>query len=157
MTRLEYWKTQKLSEMERKAISDIEKHGVHLIEVPEDDEGPGFVFSMGLFDNFSHPEIIIVGLDGELSLDIINGLAQEVREGKKFRDQDRHDGILEDYTCVFLDVAKANFAEHLGYAMWYYGDTEFPALQCVWPDMDGSYPWDGAATEEFIEDQPILA
>lgn len=157
MTQLAYWQTRQLPEADQKTISDIQKYGIHLVEVPEDDEGPGFVYSIGLFDNFSHPEIIIVGLDPELSHDIINGLAVEVAEGNVFKDQDRHEGILEDYTCIFLDVLQANYADTLGHAVWYYGNSDFPAIQCVWPDLDGSYPWDGGATEEFLEDQPILA
>lgn len=113
MTRLNYWKSQSLPAVDQKAISDIEKYGVHLVEVPEDEDGPGFVYTVGLFDRYSHPEIIIVGLDSELSHDILNGLAEEVAEGAVFRDQDGHDGILEDYTCVFLDVLKDNYSDTL--------------------------------------------
>jgi len=42
--------------------ADIETYGWHVIEVPEDDEGPGFAFTIGLFRRFEHPELIVFGL-----------------------------------------------------------------------------------------------
>ena len=41
---------------------DIATYGWHVIKVLEDDEGPGFAFTIGLHQRFAHPELIVFGL-----------------------------------------------------------------------------------------------
>ena len=43
-----------------KVLSDIEEYGWHVVKVMEDNSGPGFCYSIGLFKTFGHPEIMIV-------------------------------------------------------------------------------------------------
>jgi hypothetical protein len=39
--------------------ADIATYGWHVIKVLEDDEGPGFAFTIGLYQRFEHPELIV--------------------------------------------------------------------------------------------------
>jgi hypothetical protein len=47
---------------DRKLLADVQGYGWHVIGIEEDEEGPGFAYSIGLHHNFGHPEIIAVGL-----------------------------------------------------------------------------------------------
>jgi hypothetical protein len=47
---------------ERKALADVQNHGWHVLKVMEDDRGPAFAYTVGLYHSFRHPELIIVGL-----------------------------------------------------------------------------------------------
>ena len=42
--------------------ADVEKYGLSVMLVSEDDECPKFGYSIGLYRNFNHPEIIVFGL-----------------------------------------------------------------------------------------------
>lgn len=49
-------------EHERKALADVQQHGWHVLKVMEDNEGPAFAYTVGLYHSFGHPELIVVGL-----------------------------------------------------------------------------------------------
>ena len=64
--------------------SDIEIFGWHVVKVLEDENGPGFGYSIGLFQTFSHPEILIVGLRLDLIHLLINNIGADIKKGKIF-------------------------------------------------------------------------
>jgi len=70
-----------LDEGEKKLVADIEELGWHVLKVLEDDNGPGFVYSVGLFKTFNHPEIIIVGLKLDLAHILINNIGVDIKNG----------------------------------------------------------------------------
>jgi hypothetical protein len=47
----------------RKMLRDIQQYGWHVLKVMEDDKGPAFAFTIGLFHCFKHPEVLMIGLD----------------------------------------------------------------------------------------------
>jgi hypothetical protein len=143
-------------DIERKLISDIEVFGWHVIMIGEDDEGPAFAYSIGLFKSFSHPEIIIFGLDVNLMHRMINLIGEEARQGRLFDDGESASGILEGYDVRFLNVARQHYHEHVGYARWFYKGDDFPLLQCIWPDMQGRFPTDAGFARALRPRQPLL-
>jgi uncharacterized protein DUF4262 len=46
-----------LDDHERKAVADVKKHGWHVLKVLEDDRGPAFAYTVGLYHSFGHPEL----------------------------------------------------------------------------------------------------
>ena len=135
---------------------DIQSWGCHVIRVPEDDEGPGFAFSIGFHERFDHPEVIVTGLPLDLMHDIVNGIAEVLLEGKRYEVGQRYGEILDAYECAFVEVDRSFYYDFLGTARWYYGNDDFDVLQCVWPDRDGRYPWDDACAPGLVEAQPLL-
>jgi hypothetical protein len=142
---------------EQKLVSDIEEVGWHVIMIPEDDEGPALAYSIGLFQTFGHPEIIVFGLDLEVMHHVINLIGEEVRRGQRFADGQTASGIIEGYDVRFLDVARRHYPERFGYARWYYKGDDFPALQCLWPDKQGRFPTGAYYAEPLRACQPLLA
>ena len=108
-----------LDEHERKVVADIERVGWSLICIPGDDEGPGFVYSVGMMHTLGHPEIIMFGLDINLMGSVINGMGKEVRGGRRFDEPGLYEGLLERYACKCIAVDERQHEEYLGAAMWH--------------------------------------
>ena len=69
---------------DRKLLSDIDRVGWHVIMILEGDGTPGWSFSVGLFETFKHPEVVVFGLPLELSGQVINGIDADIQKGKTF-------------------------------------------------------------------------
>jgi len=52
-----------LDEGDKQLLSDVQTYGWHVLIIEEDDEGPGYGFSVGLFHTFGHPEVVVFGLE----------------------------------------------------------------------------------------------
>jgi hypothetical protein len=141
---------------ERKLLADVKDPGWHMVGVMEDEEGPGFVYTVGLHYNYQHPEIIAFGLDVNFLAQVVNGIGDDVKKGKKFEDEHEESDILQDYLVFFRTVEKKHYREYLGFARWFYEGDDFPILQCVWPDKSQRYPWHPEAADAFRQRQPVL-
>ena len=147
---------KELDEGDKQVLSDIEKYGLHVVHILGDDDGPSFSFSIGLFQNYQHPEIIIVGLRQELNHVLINDIAADIKKGKSYNAFSYSPDILENYQCYFVPVDKSNYRNYLGYAHWYYKGDNFPVLQCIYPTTKGIYPWEDKWPESIKNIQPVL-
>ncbi len=150
-----------LSEHEVSVLQRREKHGwfVNRIanRIAEDATGLSFAYSFGLYEEFSHPEIIIFGLSGETMQRLINDVGSRVRKGAKYSAGDCTEDLLEGYTCAFRDVSPLQYRKTCTWAVWFYGNTSFPALQLFWPDKQNKFPWEPDFTEQLRDRQPDLS
>lgn len=133
---------------------DIDTYGLHVIIVPADDEGPGFAYSIGLYQTLGHPEVIIFGLGSSDLHGAVNQIAAEVRKGKQFGEGDTSDEVLEGCPVLFRGVSAEFYDEYLGQAIRYYEGSAFPAVQCFWPDGVGRFPWQPGYSYGVDEPQP---
>jgi hypothetical protein len=147
--------TDDLTPPERKALTDIDEAGLHIVHVPGDD-GPGYSFTIGLWHSFDQPEVIVFGLPEEVAHELLNALADEAAEDRKFLDGQRHDGLLIGYPVRFVDVPRGDHALFLGLAQWAYAGEDFPCVQLVWPDKQGRWPWEAGVRQGFADSQPVL-
>lgn len=140
---------------DRKLLHDVNEHGWHLVAIDDEEEGPAYVFSVGIFHTLGHPEICIFGLSSTRTMgQIINSIGDLIKSGQSFDDWEASDEVLDGYSCLFRKVDPKFYREYLGYARWFYEGDEFPMLQCVWPDGDHNYPWDA---DFSAQTQPVLA
>jgi hypothetical protein len=128
------------TEADRRVLHDVAVHGWHVIRVPEQGRTPGWAFSVGLHHSYAHPEVIIFGLPLDGMQTLINAIGSDVVNGASHPAGSSSDRILEGYRCDFQPVARCWYEAFLGYAIWFYGGKEFPAMQCRWPDRDGHLP-----------------
>ncbi len=143
---------------DRKLLDDVRKYGCHIVGVFPDDHGPGFCFSIGLYLNCLHPEIIVTGLRDHQAAAIINDIASRARKDHLFRDGDTSLELAVDLPVTFREVDLDFYPDYLGYAMWFYSSLPrpFPCLQLVWPDPQGRFPWEPGFEERFRALQPLL-
>lgn len=131
----------------------LEQWGWYVISVAAE---PTFSYSIGLYQHFQHPEIIVFGLSYDTGHRVINDAGKRIKEGFKYNAQCRYDDLLQDYECEFRSVDPSRYDGHLNYAMWYYQNSDFPAIQLIWPDKQHRFPWEPDFAEEFRDDQPML-
>jgi hypothetical protein len=141
---------------EAKLLANVKDPGWHVMGVMESEAAPAFAYTIGLYYNYRHPEIIAFGLDVQLLWQIINVIGDKVKKGEKFENEHEAEGILAGYRVFFRNVEKRHYRDHLGYARWFYEGDEFPVRQCVWPDKTHRFPWHPEASEPFRRRQPIL-
>jgi hypothetical protein len=122
----------------KKISLDIKKHGWHVVTGRSAKDGAGFVFSIGLKENFDHPEALIFGLEDESMHHAINIIGEDVRKGKEYKTGIMYKGIVKGMICEFVKVDKKYYNEYLADAVMYYKSDEFPVLQCVWKNEDAS-------------------
>jgi hypothetical protein len=141
---------------DQKVLDDIATYGWHVVKVYEDEVGPGFAFSIGLFRTFGHPEVIMFGLPPDVMHQVINVIGTNIRAGKRYTAGPAYDDLIERYSCTFRQVPKRHYPEYLGYAQWFYRGDEFPLLQCIWPDREGRFPWQAPEDAWLRKGQPVL-
>lgn len=146
-----------LDETERDVLETIDEHGWMVMSVcDEDGETPDWAFSIGLYETFGHPEIVVFGQSVELMHSMINSIGERVREGEHFADGNELEELIAEYRCSVRHVRLKWYELFLGWAIWYHEGEAFPVLQCFWPDRDQHYPWDGAFPEGLEWAQPLL-
>lgn len=143
---------------DRKLLADVHKYGWHILKVPEDNVGPGFCFSVGLYYTYGHPELLVMGLPLDVGHKALNSAGARIAHGEVFHARDRYTDLLENFSCSFVPISRDRHEDYLGYAKWFYRDlgTPFPALQLVWPDKEGHLPWDEGYDQDCAKQQHLL-
>lgn len=139
-----------------KALADIAEHGWHVLKVSAFGESPEWAYSLGLFHNFGHPEIAIFGLPLDRMHAIVNVIGDLIRSGVRLPDDSSSTDVLEGYACEFRGIRKVWYAPFFGRAMWLYRGSDFPMVQCLWPDRDGHSPRASACSSAIQALQPLL-
>jgi hypothetical protein len=137
-------------------LDDVEQSGLHVVQLPPSGSLPAGSHTVGLWQQFEQPEVVVFGLPDEVAADLLEAIADEVDAGRRFLGGQRHEGLLQDYPVRFVDVPRGRYAECLAAACWAYEGDAFPAVQLVWPDKQGRWPWDPAARDGFAARQPVL-
>ncbi|RYZ98017.1 MAG: DUF4262 domain-containing protein [Moraxellaceae bacterium] len=150
--------TSQEAEANLKVVEDnIEKYGCYLTLIEEDNYLPAFVYSIGLFKKFGHPEIICFGLNGEVAASIINHACDLIKNGESLTPGKLYRDFLDSFPIQFLEVEKEYYQNYVGYAGWFYNQSfDFPLLQLVWPDKQSNFPWDKDFNPDWIFKQPLL-
>jgi hypothetical protein len=136
--------------------SNVNEFGWHCVNVIEDDGHPPWSYTIGLYETWEHPELIIIGRSRATSHEMLKTLSNniELNSLPNLSDPDGH--LLLGMKCNFVEVNPRYYSDYVGFALWYYRKRKFPLYQVVWPNSDGLYPWDPAAARCFKEWQPVL-
>ena len=145
-----------LDDRDRQVINDIAAQGWHVVDSAADNLGLGWSFSVGLYQSFGHPEVVVFGLGAELGRRVVTTIAEAVKAGGSFKPGKDYADLLPRCACVFEPVQPRWQPWALGYARWYYRSDEFPALQCIWPDKRQNHPWQMGYKAEWTWQQPLL-
>ncbi|MBK8101500.1 MAG: DUF4262 domain-containing protein [Planctomycetes bacterium] len=140
----------------RTALADIAEQGLHIHHVAETDAVPEHAFTVGMWQNWRHPEVIAFGLPAEVLHALFELIADEVDSGRRLVSGQKYDDFLSGYPILIRAVPKAQVARYLPLACRVNGDAEFEVLQVCWPDRRGRWPWEEGAHESVRQLQPIL-
>jgi hypothetical protein len=140
-----------------RARRDVELYGWHVVMIQGDEE-PGFLFTIGLWQSYRHPEIVLFAPSDDPSAMAgrIQPVAERVSDGEVFEPGTVHENLFGRFPGAFRTVDRFWYPWFLGTAMAFYGGVEFPVLQLFWPDRAGTFPWDVGFSSELYPFQPLL-
>ena len=121
------------------------RHHCHLIGVsPEPDEALSpFTYSIGLWYNFHHPEIVCIGLPNQVAGALINDYAKNVAEGNPPLLDTAITGMLaNDYQLQFKSCGDIAKTAYTCWASWFNGSVDYDVIQLVWQDQQYRWPWE---------------
>lgn len=152
-----------ISPMKKKIIANVRTHDFHVVAIREENDTPQFFYTIGLYYQFQHPELLIMGLDVNVAHDILMRAHALIKSG----------GTIQPWTNLPIDMTHtpmrsvpidaSNYSSFLGFGMWFYRslggsrpDT-FPAIQFIWPDVwNQIYPWEAGYDKGFFDAQTVL-
>ena len=141
---------------ERKVIADIETFRWHCVRILEEGGGPPWTFTIGLYETWQHPELIITGLSKATAHQVLDNMAVPIKAHRPIDLSTTTEELLTGYACCFVEVPKQKYFINVGFARWYYRGNDFPLYQIVWPSKEGYFPWHPNATASFKRWQPVL-
>jgi len=145
-----------MDEADLRVRSDIDQYGWHVAKISGDDQAPPWAFTIGLEHNFTHPEILVFGMELELLHSLLNHIGEQVKEGRQFEHDERPEGVLAQNPPALRAVAERWHGAFVGNAAWFYQERSFRVLQCFWPDASGALPWEPHFDPEWQGRQPLL-
>lgn len=142
---------------DQKLISDVNNTGFHIIGIEKDDGGPEYAFTVGLYYTYKHPEILIMGINNKVCFEFFHLIADRIKNGTNFIDG-KVDKELASFPIHFKSIKLDFYKEYFGYAAWFYQSLPepFPAVQFIWPDRNGIFPWEDKYDKAFFSLQRIL-
>ena len=152
-TRIQKWRATELCAEDEGTISHIEEYGCSVVNVVRTKHGLGWSYTIGVFDTTGKPEIVTVGLLPETAHSALNQAAKLLRSGVDLT-QGRHRDLVGEVDCEFRPVDPKWVKQLMGWAVWYYGGTDFPVLQAVYPDLKNRFPEDDGFDRKF--EQPLM-
>jgi hypothetical protein len=139
-----------------KLYADIEKFGWAVMLLEATDYLPSFAYTVGLWKNYHHPEIISFGLTTKTLHVILNDAGEIVKSGRTIEVGKNYDDFFENNNAQFVHVDSRNIADYLGQAINFYDSSDFPAIQLIWTDRNNNFPWEKDYEAEFEYRQPLL-
>ncbi len=147
---------ENLDDGDRKLLDDVAETGWHVVLIEEERGGPGWAFSVGLYHNYGHPELVLFGLPLDHMASVINDMGEEIFHGGSFPAEKEYGDLLEGVKCMVKPVKKCWYRPFLGHARWFYRGDDFLAVQCIWPDKEQHFPWESQFKTEWLWTQPLL-
>jgi hypothetical protein len=141
----------------KRIVDDVAEYGWHVVWVLAEGDAPEFAFSVGFFQSYEHPELVIFGLQSKTAHSILATCLERIQDGHPFAGGQVRSDILVDYSVAVLEIDKRYYREYLGSAIGFYDGLDFPALQLVWPDESHRFPWEPDCKPATVAAQPILS
>ena len=137
-------------------MRDVATRGWHIVTIAERNDLPGWAFTIGLQRSFEQPEVIAFGLPGEANREIVERVARDIATGTSHPVGSTCNTILHGLPCAFRSVSRSWYETFLGYAVWFYGDQDFPVVQLLWPDRENRLPDQPGFDPDLAGLQPLL-
>lgn len=147
-----------LDSRDKKFLEIIEKYDCHVMNVfpTEEDHGPEFTYSTGIYEKLQQPELLIFGLKSNLSHSMVNIYRDQVQNGVTFEHGQYYEGFIEGFSILMINANEAAHKDYATWSQWYYQSQNYPMYQVIWPSTQGIWPWEKDASDFLKDNQPIL-
>ena len=138
--------------------STIDEFGCDIIEVEGNNYFPSYIYTVGLFQQFNHPEIVCFGLSSETMIALINQIRENIEEDRAMYEVNKqYYGFLpQEYPISFLKVQSLFYMEYFEIAVGFYNSKDFPFIELIWPDSSKLFPYQNGFDEKIKYNQPLL-
>ena len=110
----------------------------------EPSDEPDFAYTVGLWHHRRHPELLISGLPrAEVMHRALNELAGVVMAGQVLGPGQLWEDVLGGVPVTLEELTPEARARTVTWSSWFHR-RDVPALQVVWPDLEGVFAWQGA-------------
>lgn len=136
-----------LDHRDARVIRDVRSFGWHLISVGQGIAGtPAFAYTVGLGHRSRHPELVMSGQPVDVMATVLNDVAHRVVvDGQRLDAGAVVEGALAWHPMVVEHVTAAAAGDLARYASWF-NRRPARAVQLVWPDVRGLFPWQPGAS-----------
>jgi hypothetical protein len=142
---------------DRALMANIAKHGWHIVQIPNEAQSSGWVFSVGMWHTLGSPELAVFGLPANDAANLINQVGNRVRSGRPIGPGVVLTDLLEGDRPVTFRPADSSWYQPLfGYATWFGRRPPLPIAQAVWADPHGRFPWTEGIEDWYRYSQPSL-
>ena len=97
---------------------------------------PPFAYTAGLERTWSHPELLVSGVEWPSARALLDTVVERIRAGERFEAGPAYDRIVEHGHCLFQPVSHWHRTFMMTYTSWLYGRRDFRAWQLVVPGLD---------------------
>lgn len=140
-------------ELDERIYREVLSDGCSVLSFKSSPTACEFSYSVGLYLNFLHPEILLMGLHPATAHGIICRIRDAASEGEFLAaDAVRCDLFADGRAVRFRPVPQERYLDYLGrncnlyFSLFLRGaaldDFKFPVLQGVWSDKEGRFPDD---------------
>ncbi|WP_380166863.1 DUF4262 domain-containing protein [Jannaschia sp. R86511] len=128
--------------IEAQVVRNVRRFGWHVVGVGAGDGGePAFAYTVGLGHRCGQPDLLMSGQPVDLMAAALNDVAHRVVvDGRRLEAGDVLEGVLAWHPVVVDAVAASSSQDLLRYSSWFHRRPA-RALQLVWPDVTGLFPW----------------
>lgn len=145
------------NEAVERAKRDVKRVGWHMVAVRGEGSSPGFVFTIGLWKSYHHPELLLFAPGDPLEVSgRVAAMAKRIAAGETFAAGKTYDGLFGKFSGALRKVNSSWYVEFVGTAMAFYQTDDFPVLQVVWPDKEALFPWQSGFDPNLFGAQPLL-
>jgi hypothetical protein len=151
--RIRQLRATELNATDKRTLDQIEEHGCSVISVGRDcREELSWTYTIGVFDTCGKPDLITVGLPFKTAHACLNEAVKLLRTGVDLT-RGRHGDLIGNVDCEFRPVDSKWVAHLMNWANWYYGGTNYPVLQAIYPDLENRFPEDTGFNKRFVQPQ----
>lgn len=155
-------------ELDELIYREVLTDGCSILSFMSSPTAPEFAYSAGLFLNFLHPELLLMGLHPTTARTIISQIRDEAAQGLVLTTQSIRYDLFDDGRPVrFRAVPQDRYLDYLGrncnlyFSLFLRGatfhDFGFPVLQAIWPDRSGHFPDDAGCDARFAVIHTLVA
>lgn len=137
-------------------LEQAEEFGNAVVEVPADEHGAGYVFTVGAWRRFGVPEAVVIGLPDDVGRMLVNAYVHRASKGERFEPGRVYRDFFDNAPVTVERVALGHYPEFFGSALLLYPDGDFPAVQLIVGTPEGAWPWEASAPAGFGEWQLVL-
>lgn len=147
-----------LKSYEAELIGRVKEFGWQTTSVLADDNSdPGFSYTTGFWITVDQPEVVVFDFPPELAHDVFGQMMRRAQAGNRLELGRPVDGILANEAVYFFRVTRGSAASYLRSSDWFYRRGPFPAVQLVWADSSGRFPWEQDFDASLVKLQPDLS